>query len=66
MGAILDVANFVSTPLGAIFAIAAVTLFYDCFLFLREVGHHRLRTTKPLAESAPELRAGSLSRPGSI
>jgi len=65
MGAILDVANFVSTPLGTIFAIAAVTVFYDCFLFLWEVGH-RLRITKPLAESAPELRAGSLSRPGSI
>ena len=54
MGAIFDVANFVSTPLGTIFAIAAVTVFYDCFLFLWEVGH-RLRITKPLAESAPEL-----------
>ena len=50
VGTLLDVANFVSTPLGAIFAIAAVTLFYDCFLFLRAVGPHRLRITKPFAE----------------
>jgi hypothetical protein len=58
MGAILDVANFVSTPLGAIFAIAAVTLFYDCFLFLREVGPHRLRITMPLADRRPSFEPG--------
>ena len=48
MGAILDLVGYVQTPLGAVFAIAAVAVFYFWAVDLR-----RLWSAKRLAESAP-------------
>ena len=50
MGAIFDLVNYVQTPLGAIFAIAAVAVFYFWAVDLR-----RLWSAKRLAELAPGL-----------
>ena len=47
MGAILDFVGYVQTPLGAVWAIAAVAVFYFWAVDL-----HRLRSVKRLAESA--------------
>jgi hypothetical protein len=50
LGGILDLVGYVQTPLGAVFAIAAVAVFYFWAVDL-----HRLWSAKRLAESAPGL-----------
>jgi hypothetical protein len=50
LGAILDLMGYVQTPLGAVFVIAAVAVFYFWAVDLR-----RLWSAKRLAESAPSL-----------